>query len=98
MLSLIHIYYTDTFPEPDMAQIRVTCRRKSRDLQHHGIRQIQIPGRKGETVHRCIVETRQDVYKRQVLENEAGYLYVAREMGLFVSHVPKWQSDMLRCV
>ncbi len=31
----------------------------------------------------------------KVLENEAGYLYVAREMGLFVSHVPKWQGDML---
>ena len=31
----------------------------------------------------------------KVLENEAGYLHVAREMGLFVSHVPKWQSDML---
>lgn len=31
----------------------------------------------------------------KVLENEAGYLHVAREMGLSVFQIPKWQGDIL---
>lgn len=31
----------------------------------------------------------------KILENEAAYVRVAREMGLAVAELPKWQSDML---
>lgn len=31
----------------------------------------------------------------KILENEAAYVRVAREMGLAVGELPKWQSDML---
>lgn len=31
----------------------------------------------------------------KILENEAAYLQVAKEMGLFVADLPIWQSDML---
>ena len=31
----------------------------------------------------------------KILENEAAYLQVAKEMGLFVADLPTWQSDML---
>lgn len=31
----------------------------------------------------------------KILENEAAYVRVAREMGLGVGELPKWQSDML---
>lgn len=31
----------------------------------------------------------------KILENETAYVRVAREMGLAVGELPKWQSDML---
>ncbi len=31
----------------------------------------------------------------KILENEAAYMQVAKEMGLFVTEIPTWQSDML---